>query len=419
MARVRRVVVVGGGVVGVSTAYYLAGRGVEVILLEQEAVGSGASQGNAGQITAEHLPLNRPGMLWGNVRMLLQPLSPLYIPLRFDWDLWRWLWRFQRSCRKSHVRRATDVLNRLGRASAVLFEQLDAELDFRFRRQSRYEICLKASTLREAGDDARLLAELGSDLRLVDGDEMRELEPALTAPVAGAVEFPDACYCDPALLVQQLAEAAGRSGAVLRTGQPVVDVQSNGDGKVRVCLPAEEIEADAVVLACGAWAPRLAGRLGLKLPVQPGKGYHLDLDLPNGTALPKNPLTLLEERIFFTPYDDHVRLAGTMEFSGFNLRKHPTRLKMLARGASRYMAGVGEDRLATARSQWCHLRPMSPDGLPLIGPVPGAANTWLATGHGMLGLTQGPITGKLIADALVDGRMAEELEPLRPDRFGR
>ena len=181
---------------------------------------------------------------------------------------------------------------------------------------------------------------------------------------------------------------------------------------VAVIIPHEEIRVNAVVLACGAWAPRLADRLGIRLPVQPGKGYHLDVERPE--AAPAMPVVLVEERIFVTPIDDFLRLAGTMEFSGFNLLQRPARIDMLAAGASRYLPGV---QRAQERSRWCHLRPMTPDGLPIIGRVPQVPNVWIATGHGMLGVTQGPITGKLVADWIGDGKTSLDLSPLRPERF--
>jgi D-amino-acid dehydrogenase len=152
----------------------------------------------------------------------------------------------------------------------------------------------------------------------------------------------------------------------------------------------------------------------MRLPIQPGKGYHLDVQRPE--AVPATPVVLVEERIFVTPIDDFLRLAGTMEFSGFNLKQRPARIDMLSAGASRYLAGISR---AEVRSRWCHLRPMTPDGLPIIGRVPHIDNVWIAAGHGMLGLTQGPITGKLLADWIGGGKTSLDLAALRPDRFQR
>ena len=415
------VVVVGGGVIGVSAAYYLAARGQKVTLLEQNELSSGSSKGNAGQITAAHMPLNQPGMMLSNLRMLLAPSSPLYVPLRFDPGLIRWLWRFHRASTPTHVQRATEIICRFGRASVDLFDQLATEFDFSYRRAGRLEVCRRPKTLEAVLHEAELYKSLGFDYRALTPDEVAEFEPALIGPIAGAIHMPDSCFCEPEQFVLEMAKAAQRMGAEFRTGVQVTDLKIDGDD-VRVVTDAEPVDARHVVLACGAWAPRLESRLGLRLPIQPGKGYHLDLCLPADAAMPKIPFVVIDDRTYIIPYDNpdgdpngsFVRLAGTMEFSGFNLRLHPARLEMLRDVASRYIEGI--DR-ASERSRWCHLRPMTPDGLPMIGPAPSAPNVWIATGHGMLGLTQGPITGKLIADALVDGRIDESLAVMRPDRF--
>ena len=159
---------------------------------------------------------------------------------------------------------------------------------------------------------------------------------------------------------------------------------------------------------------QLARDLGLVLPVQPGKGYHVDIDLP--AAPPRIPVVLMEERIFVSPIDDFLRMAGTMEFSGFNLTPRPERLEMLVTGAGKYFPEI---RTAPVRSRWCHLRPMTPDGLPIIGQVPGTENAWIATGHGMLGITQGPATGRLLAEWIVHGTPSIDLTPTSAERFRR
>ena len=405
-------VVVGAGVIGVATAYYLARRGRKVTVLEQGDVCSGCSQGNAGQITPGHLPLTQPGTLWRNLAWVCKPTSPLFIAPRFDLGLLGWLWRFQRACNHAHLRRATEMLCRLGAASSVLFEQLAEELDFGYQNQGRLEVCRSESSFRAVCQEAELLRANGFEARRVPGREVADFEPAITAEVAGAVYFPDSGACDPQQFVLKLAAAAEALGATFRTHTDVQDLHVR-DGRVTaVVTQHDRVAADAVVLACGSWTPRLARRLGLRLPIQPGKGYHLDITRP--APSPRIPVVLVEERVFATPLDDLLRLAGTMELSGFNLIERPARLDMLSQAARRYFTGAEG---AEVRSRWCHLRPMTPDGLPVIGPSRRIANAWVATGHGMLGLTQGPITGQLLADWIVDGEPRFDLAPLSPDRF--
>jgi D-amino-acid dehydrogenase len=405
-------VVIGGGVIGISTAYYLARRGQRVTLLEQGELCSGSSQGNAGQVTPGHLPLPQPGSLVRNLRWLLNSKSPLYVAPRLDLGLFRWLWRFQRACNPSHLRKATEVLCRLGAASSELFDELRDQLAIAYQEPGRMEVCRGPRSFAAACEEADLLEEFGFESKRLRGPEVSDFEPALQTDVAGAVYYPRSGYCNPETFVFGMAKAAEQLGVKLLTNRPVSDFHLEHGRVTAVAAGDERWEADAFALTCGAWAPQLAGQLDLKLPVQPGKGYHLDVERPE--RCPQYPVVLMEERIFVSPLNGFLRLAGTMEFSGFNLQPRPQRLQMLAEGGGRYFPEVPQ---ATVHSRWCHLRPMTPDGLPILGRVPKAGNVWIATGHGMLGFTQGPVTGKLIADWILDGRASLDLSACRPERF--
>ncbi|MFV1964158.1 MAG: NAD(P)/FAD-dependent oxidoreductase [Pirellulaceae bacterium] len=406
-------VVMGGGVIGVATAYYLARRGGRVTLVEQDdELCTGSSHGNAGQVTPGHLPLPQPGTLGRNLRWLLNPRSPLYVAPRLDFTLLRWLWRFNRACNETHLRMATEVLCRLGAASSDLFDDLARELDVGYQNPGRLEVCRGERSLRSARKEAEMLHDFGFEYQLLRGTEVSDFEPAIQDEVAGAVYFPVSGYCNPQKFVLQLAEAARAQGATIRTGVTVTDLRVENGRLQRIATSEGEIEADAAVVACGSWTPQLMRSLGITLPVQPGKGYHLDVDRPS--RCPRIPVVLMEERIFASPIDDFFRLAGTMEFSGFNLVPRPKRVEMLSIGAGRYFPEVPQ---LPVRSQWCHLRPMTPDGLPVIGPVPRTTNVWVGTGHGMLGFTQGPITGKLLAACVLGDEPCVDLAAVRPDRF--
>ncbi len=407
------VVVVGGGVIGVSTAYYLAKRRKRVLLLEQaDELCWGSSRGNAGQITPGHLPLPQPGTLQRNLRWLLLPTSPLYIPLRYDPALWHWLLLFLRASSRRHLLQSTRVLCQLGRLSFELFRQLAAELDFGYQCRGRLEVCRTGRTLGAAVGEAELLNRFGFGYELLDGKQLRQREPAIEADVAGAIYMPDSAHCNPHRFVLELARAAEGMGVEIRLGIAVCSVLQRG-GEVVVATGRGEHVARWAVVASGAWPPPLPAAISRRLPLQPGKGYHLDV-VPVAAQSPRIPLILLQERIFVAPIDDFLRMAGTMELSGFDLSDNPVRVRMLAEGTCRYMPAIKQ---AQMRSRWWHLRPLLPDGLPAIGPVPGAEKIWLATGHGMLGLSQGPGTGYLIAEGIDTGRTSIDLTAVRLDRF--
>jgi D-amino-acid dehydrogenase len=326
-------VVVGAGVIGVATAYYLAQRGRRVTVLDQGDVCSGCSRGNAGQITPGHLPLTQPGTLMRNLAWVCKPTSPLFIAPRLDIGLLRWLWRFQRASNHTHLRQATEMLCRLGVASRELFDQLAGELEFGYQHQGRLEVCRTESSLAAVRHEAELLEDCGFEAKSILGRDVADFEPAITGDVAGAVYFPDSAACDPYQFVIELAKAAEAQGATFRP-HTRVDGLHVGDGRVTAIVTlddefaADEIAADEVVLAGGSWTPELSRKLGLRLPIQPGKGYHLDISPP--TPTPKLPVVLVEERVFATPIGDSLRLAGTMELSGLKIIEREAPLDILA-----------------------------------------------------------------------------------------
>lgn len=412
-----RVVVVGAGVIGVSCAYYLARAGARVVILERERLGAGASWGNAGTATPGHPPLNKPGQVAKAVRQMLDPTSPLYIHPSWNPGLWRWLIGFARYCTPEHVTRAVAIMAPLGQQSLALFDRLVVEerIECEYRREGYYDVCATEAGLAEARREASLIEPHGYRPQVLDGDEMRRREPALGPHTIGAVFHPEAASMDPALFVERFARAAVRRGVELREGVEVASVVVSGARATGVALANGSVEpADAVVLATGPLSLQLARRLGTRLPVQPGKGYHRDIPIgPNGAPRMRIACVLNEASTFCLPMETVVRFAGTMEFSGANRVMRLPRLQQLTRAGRLYFPGIGTARPV---SEWCGLRPMSVDGMPIVGPLPGVESVSVATGHGMLGLTLAPVTGELIANQVM-GRGDARLEGLAPGRF--
>lgn len=410
-----RVIIVGGGVVGVSCAYYLARGGARVLLLERDRVGAGASFGNAGTVSAGHPPLNAPGRIRKALRQMLDPRSPLYVPPRWDPPLWRWLMEFARHCTYDHVEDAMRVMAPLGHEALALFDRVIEEegIECAYRRAGYYDVCTSVRGLDEARREAELIRRYGYHPEILDGHEIHRREPAFGNAVRGGVFYPEARTLHPARFLEGLADAARRYGAEIREGVDVLSVLQSGGRAGGVALRAGGVEhAGGVVLATGPYSLELAARLGVRLPVQPGKGYHRDVPVrPGGAPRLRSACVLHETSVFCTPLDGVVRLAGTMEFSGMNEEMRPPRLEQLTSAAQLCFPDLGH---AAPVSEWSGLRPMSSDGLPIVGRVPGVGRAWIATGHGMLGLTLGPVTGRLIArDALDDEVIVPELSPER------
>ncbi len=414
-----KVVVVGGGIIGVSCAYYLSCAGASVVLLERERIAAGASWGNAGTIAVGHPPLNRPGRIRQALGQMLDSTSPLYVPPRIDPGLWLWLGRFAKYCTDEHVEHAMSVMAPLGHLARETFDEILAEerIECDYRGDGYHEVCATESGMDTARHEAAIIEGHGYEPEVIDRDEVARREPAL-GPSAGAVFYPESASLNPGLFVPRLGEAASRRGAAIREGVTVEGIETTG-GRVtgvrhRTAGTLATEGADHVVLATGAYGRGLMRGLGGPLPVQPGKGYHRDIDIgPNGAPRLRGSCVLAESSVFCTPMDTFVRFAGTMEFSGENDRMRPERLRQLTTAARERFPKMG-----TARpiSEWCGLRPMSVDGLPIVGAVGAVSGLSVATGHGMLGITLGPATGRLIADEITGERAAPpELSPTRFD----
>ncbi|MEJ2203425.1 MAG: FAD-dependent oxidoreductase [Gemmatimonadota bacterium] len=418
MSNQPRVVIVGGGIIGVSCAYELVRRGAQVMLLERDVIGAGASSGNAGTVSAGHPPLNRPGRVRRALLQMADSTSPLYIEPSWNPDLWRWLVDFARHCTRKSVERSMSTLAPLGLKALEVFDELvDQEsIDCAYRRDGYFEVCRTEKGLAGARQEAQLIRRFGLSPQVVDGETLREAEPALSPDVRGGVFFPEARTLDPHRFLQGLASAARRLGASIKEGAAVRRLDTRQDRVRGVHLADDQhLEADAVVLATGPYSLTLAADLGTRLPVQPGKGYHRDLSVGEGSSPALRITCVLNERsVFCTPMNGFVRYAGTMEFSGLNDTLRRDRLDQITRSAQEYLP---ELRTGDVMSEWCGLRPVASDGLPIVGPLPGVKGLVVATGHGMLGLTLGPVTGEIVADWILEEATDFRWTPLSPERF--
>ena len=408
-------IVVGAGIVGVSAAYYLAKRGHRVTVVEQGSIGSGASSGSAGIIAIGHPPLPRPGLVKQVLKWMLDGSSPLYLPPRFDLAMLRWFWEFRRSCTEAHFRDCMAVLSRLGRESKTCFDQIMAQerLSCPYHRGGWLEVFRTEEGLAQGRHEADLLASHGFDVDILDGDELLRREPAFREGMVGAVHFADSAFTDPYRFLVELAGRAEAHGAVIRTNTQTIEMLVRDGRAVGVRLHTDErLEADAVVLAAGIWTTGLARQVGVRVPMQAGKGYHRNITRP--TPCPGIAIVLAERHVAVTPLENTLRLSGTVEFSGINHKMVPKRLDMLTAAARSYLRGVEQTRTV---SEWCGLRPCTADGLPVVGWAPRPAGVFVATGHARMGLTLGPSTGKLVSECILDGRPSIDITPLRVDRF--
>jgi D-amino-acid dehydrogenase len=409
------VVVVGGGAIGVCCAWYLSRQGLKVTLLERDEVGEGCSYGNAGLVVPSHsIPLAAPGVWQQGLRWMLRPGSPFRVKPRLDAGLLRWLWRFRAACTIGHVQRSLPVLRKLSYASLALWDELAARpgLEFGYRKGGMLTAFRTPHGFAEGTREAALLLDHGVTNQVLSAKAVLAAEPSLHPSLSGGVFFPDDAQLVPDRFVTGLAALARGEGVEVRTSTEATGFEVS-DGRVLAVLAAgRRFEVDELVLAAGAASARLGRKLGLRLPMEGGKGYSVTIHASRHG--PRVPLILAEDRLAVTPMGERVRLSGTLELAGEDLSvDRPRALRLLGAAQAWFREPHAVDERADV---WSGLRPCTPDGLPLIGRPRRLANVIIATGHAMLGVSLAPITGRLVAD-LASTPRAEPDGALRPDRF--
>lgn len=410
-----KIAVIGAGVVGLLTALNLRRRGHDVVVLERRRVGSGSSLGNAGWIVPSmSAPVPAPGLITTAVKWLLKPDSPLTITPPFALRNAPWLLAFARHCRRQSFEHGLRAMLALNRETHASFDRLpDLGIDVPVEQRGVLFLARDQALLDRSMREIGTVRDIGyREPRMLSPDECRALDPALSDQIAGGIYVEEERLVRPERLLEVLKAQSIKDGVDLGEGITVTGAQRRGG--VVTSLTTDHglsVDVNAVVIAAGAWSGQVARRLGTRLPVQPGKGYSITLDQPS--IQPTVSWDLIEERIAVTPFADALRLAGTMELSGLNHRLNRRRVGGIWRNAMPYF----RERPAGSRVRaWTGMRPLTPDGLPLIGQAPGPENVYAATGHGMLGLTLAPLTARLIGQ-LIDGHETDvDLTPFRPDR---
>lgn len=410
--------IVGGGIIGLCAAYYASEAGFDVTVIERgPPTHDSCSLGNAGMICPSHfVPLAAPGMVELGLKMLPNPESPFALKPQFSTDWLSWNLKFVQHCTTAHVNRAAPLLRDLLLHSRKLYESLETDLpdSFGLEKRGLLMLCKTDEALTEEAHLAEQAKTLGVPAEVLTPDALAKLEPGVEFDVAGGVYFPLDCHLSPQRLVASLTNELIRRGATFLWNTEVTGFQKERDRITSVQTKSGDVSGDEFVLSGGAWTGEIARALSLNLPLLGGKGYSMTLNAPR--ELPKLCAILVEARVAVTPMGKTLRFAGTMELTGNDLTVNPARVRGIQKSIPKYFPSFAPEDFAD-KPVWSGLRPCSPDGLPYLGRTNKWENLLVAAGHAMLGISQGPVSGMLLAELLAKKTPSIDLSLLSPDRY--
>lgn len=415
----KTVVVIGGGAIGLWTAYYCARKGQRVTILERSPQArDGCSFGNAGMVVPSHfVPLAAPGVVTLGLKWMLDPQSPFYVKPRLSTDLLSWGVRFWRAATRAHVERSAPLLRDLGLQSRACFEEFAAlpENDFGLQKKGLLLLCKTEHTLGEEARTAERGRALGIPSEVLDAKQTAKREPGVRMDIAGSIDYSQDCHLAPERLMAALERQLDALGATFAWDTEVTGFRVGGSRLEAVQTSRGDWSADEYVLCGGSWSPGLARQLRLSLPIQAGKGYSLTLTEPR--HLPTTCAIFAEAHVAVTPMGKSLRFGGTMELDGLNRAINPGRVRGILESVLSYYPDFRASDFEGIQP-WSGLRPCSPDGLPYVGRTARYANLGIAAGHAMVGISLGPVTGRLMAEVLAGEPPSVDIGLLKPDRYG-
>jgi D-amino-acid dehydrogenase len=410
-----RVVIIGGGIIGMFTAYYLIEEGFDVTIVDKGDMRDNCSIGNAGMLVPSHIiPLASPGIISKGLRWMLSSTSPFYIHPRLDRRLLQWCALFYRAATSKHVAHSIPYLKNLNLLSKSLYLELAAQHpEIGLEERGLLMLYKTQEGAHEEKEFALLARQHGLEAEVLSPQEIQNLEPNIELDVLGGVLFPGDAHLNPAALAGYLQRHLKEKGVKLVSHLQVLDFVTVGRQLTAVVTEKGDIATDHLIVCAGSWSGEVARKLQLNLPMLGGKGYSFLVD--NVPAIYR-PTILTEERVAVTPYGDKVRFGGTMEITPANKHINVKRVKGIHSAISRYYTNF-ECAFPKKEEVWSGLRPCSPDGLPYIGYTQRWNNVLFGTGHSMMGLSLAPATGKVLTEQLLNRKESVLVDAFSPDRY--
>jgi D-amino-acid dehydrogenase len=411
----KKVIIIGGGIIGLCSAYYLQKEGHQVTIIDQSNMDGGASYVNAGYLSPSHIvPLSAPGVMKKGLKWMLNSASPLYIKPRLDSDFLKWTLAFNKSCNTNHVTKAIPAIKDISLMSQDLYDDIkrDESFTFHYEKKGLLMLCQTEKMLEEEVETARLAKREGLDAEEISVKELEVLEPNVNLNVKGATFYKCDSHTTPQEFMDEMKAYLKAVGVTFYSNEKVEDLEVVNRKIVSIKTNNQTFTADEFVLAAGSWSHLLSKKLGLKLLLQAGKGYRINTNQNTGIQIPS---ILAEAKVAVTPMNGFTRFAGTMEIAGINHNINRVRVEAIANAATRYYPEIkltSEEKDNAA----CGLRPVSPDGLPYIGKSSKCSNLTIAAGHAMMGWSMGTGTGKLVSEIISDKKTSLDMTMYLPDR---
>lgn len=408
--------IIGGGITGLCTAYYLNAKGMDVTVIDRGNITDGCSFGNMGYMSPSHfVPLASPGIIAEGLKYIISSKSPFYIKPRMDAGLIQWALKFMKNSNAQKAKAAAPHLNNILQLSRQLINDINNNLQGGFDMEEKgcFMLCKSAKALAHELELADEAEQFGLQVQRLDAAGVQALEPNVQLDVAGAVLFKDDCHFDPGKLMIKLKQYL-QANAVKFALEETVTGFEKAEHKVTAAITSKgRIGCENIVIAAGSWIPHLAKMLGIKLLLQPGKGYSYTYPLVEKNIL--HPAILVDGRCAITPWGSRLRIGGTMELSGINYNIIPQRMKGIYDAVMAFYPGL-EIAPPPKQEIWCGLRPVTPDGLAYIGKTTQYENVIVAGGHAMLGISQGPGTGLLVSEILCGEKTSIDITAFSPAR---
>ncbi|PSL44874.1 D-amino-acid dehydrogenase [Chitinophaga niastensis] len=412
-----KAIIIGGGIIGLCSAYYLQESGWEVTVMDKGDFKNNCSYGNMGMIVPSHfVPLAAPGIISQGIRWMFDSKSPFYVKPALNKQLIGWGLKFMKSANAQQAAAAAIPLRDINLLSRSLFTELAQKpgFDFGLERKGIIMYYKTAAVAEEEAHLAKQANDMGLDAAVLDKAALQQLEPNVELNVLGGVHYRCDAHLYPNELMQQLIAYLQKSGVQFLPHTEVTAIKTT-QGKVSAVVAGEDTHtADLFVMAAGSWTPAVARLAGFNIPMMPGKGYSVTLDAP---AVNLNiPAILCEARVALTPMRNKLRYGGTMEVAPINDKVNMNRVAGIVESVQRYFGNLPVT-MPEKEEVWHGCRPCSPDGLPFIGYSKQYSNLLLAGGHAMMGLSLGPATGKLLAQLANGEQTSIDLTAFRPQRY--